>query len=50
MGRPLGRPRHRWEGNIKMDLREVGIGVVNWIQLAQGRIPVVHFCEHSNEP
>jgi hypothetical protein len=33
--RPLGRPRHRWEDNIKMDLREIGIGGVNWIQLAQ---------------
>jgi hypothetical protein len=28
--RPLGRPRHRWEDNIKMDLREVGRGVVDW--------------------
>jgi len=29
--RPLGRPRHRWEGNIKMDLREIGIDGANWI-------------------
>jgi hypothetical protein len=36
--RPLGRPRHRWEGNIKMDLREIGIAGVNWIQLAQYRV------------
>jgi hypothetical protein len=36
--RPLGRPRHRWEDNIKMDLREVGIGGVNWIRLAQDRV------------
>jgi hypothetical protein len=35
--RPLGRPRHRWEDNIKMDLREIGYGVVDWIHLAQGR-------------
>jgi len=28
---PLGRPRHRWEGNIKMDLREIGIDGANWI-------------------
>jgi hypothetical protein len=35
--RPLGRPRHRWEDNIKMDLREIGINRVNWIQLAQDR-------------
>jgi hypothetical protein len=36
--RPLGRPRRRWEDNIKMDLREIGIDWVNWIQLAQDRI------------
>jgi hypothetical protein len=33
--RPLGRPRRRWEDNINMDLREIGIEGVNWIQLAQ---------------
>jgi len=31
--RPVGRPRHRWEYNIKMDLREVGCGGMNWIEL-----------------
>jgi hypothetical protein len=36
--RSLGRPRHRWEDNIKMDLRETGISVGNWIQLAQDRV------------
>jgi hypothetical protein len=35
--RPLGRPRHRWDDNIKMDLREMGIDGTNWIQLAQDR-------------
>jgi len=35
--RPLGRPRRRWEDNIKMDLREVGCGCVNWMELAQDR-------------
>jgi hypothetical protein len=34
--RPLGRPRRRWEDNIKMDLREVGWGM-GWIELAQDR-------------
>jgi hypothetical protein len=34
---PLGRPRHRWEDGIKMDLREIGWGGVEWIQLAQDR-------------
>jgi hypothetical protein len=35
--RPLGRPRHRWEENIKMDLQEVGCGGMDWIDLAQDR-------------
>jgi hypothetical protein len=34
--RPLGRPRHRWEDNIRMDLQEVGYDL-NWIELAQDR-------------
>jgi hypothetical protein len=36
--RPLGRPGRRWEDNIKMDLREIGIDETNWIQLAQDRV------------
>jgi hypothetical protein len=36
--RPLGRPRRRWEDNIKMDLREMGIDRTNWIRLAQDRV------------
>jgi hypothetical protein len=36
--RPLGRPRSRWEDNIKMDLREIGIDGANWIRLAQDRV------------
>jgi hypothetical protein len=36
--RPLGRPRRRWEDNIKMDLRERGIDRTNWIRLAQDRV------------
>jgi hypothetical protein len=32
--RPLGRPRRRWEDDIKMDLGEIGIDGANWIQLA----------------
>jgi hypothetical protein len=35
--RPLGRPRHRWEDSIKIDLREIGFGDVDWINLAQDR-------------
>ena len=33
--RPLGRPRRRWEDNIKMDLQEEGCGSMEWIKLAQ---------------
>ena len=36
-GRPLGRPRRRWEDDIKMDLREVGGGLGDSIELAQDR-------------
>ena len=35
--RPLGRTRRRWEGNIKMDLREVGCDPEDWIDLAEDR-------------
>ena len=35
--RPLGRPRHRWEDNIKIDLQEMGCGGMDWIELAQDR-------------
>ena len=35
--RPLGRPRRRWDDNIKLDLQEVGFGDVDWIELAQDR-------------
>ena len=35
--RPLGRPRRRWEDNIKMDLQEVGEGCGDWMELAQDR-------------
>jgi hypothetical protein len=43
VGRPegkrlLGRPGRRWEDNIKIDLREMGIDEANWIQLAQDRV------------
>jgi hypothetical protein len=47
--RPLERPRRRWEDNIKMDLREIGIDGANWIRLAQDRVQWRALCEHSNE-
>jgi len=36
--RPLGRPRRRWEDNIKLDLRDVGIDGAIWIRLAQDKV------------
>jgi len=35
--RPLGKSRHRWEDNIKMELKEVGLGGMDWNDLAQDR-------------
>ena len=35
--RPLGRPRQRWEDNIKMDLMEVGCGGLDWIEINEDR-------------
>ena len=35
--RPLGRPRHRWDDKIKMELQEVGGGYGDWMELAQDR-------------
>jgi hypothetical protein len=35
--RPVGRPRRRWEDNIKIDLQEVGVGCGDWMELTQDR-------------
>jgi hypothetical protein len=35
--RQLGRPRRRWDGGMRMNLREIGLGVVDWIRLAQDK-------------
>jgi hypothetical protein len=35
--RPLGRPRYKWEDNMKMDLREIGWGCMDWIDLVQDK-------------
>jgi hypothetical protein len=48
--RPLGRPWHRWEDNIKMDLQEVGCGGMDWIELAQDKRQVAGTCECGSEP
>jgi hypothetical protein len=48
--KPLGRPRHRWENNMKMDLRKIVWGDMDRIHLAQDRIQFEGCCEHGNEP
>jgi hypothetical protein len=48
--RPLGRPRRRWINNIKKDLLEVGVTVVDWIGLAQDRYRWESSCKLGNEP
>jgi hypothetical protein len=48
--RPLGRSRRRWMDNIKMDLREIRWGGMDWIDLAQDRGLVEGSCEHGDEP
>jgi len=46
--RPLGRPRRRWEDNIKIDLQKVGCGSMEWIDLAQDRDKWrAHKCSHE---
>jgi len=47
---PLGRPRRRWEDNIKMNLQEVGCRGMDWIELAQDRDRELCTCECGNEP
>jgi hypothetical protein len=47
---PLGRPRQRWEDNIKMDLHEVGCRGMDWNKLAQDRYKWWALVECGNEP
>ena len=35
--RPLGRPKRRWENNIRMDIKEIGINTRNWVDLTQDK-------------
>jgi hypothetical protein len=44
---PLGRQKRKWVDSIKIDLREIGWGEMDWIDLAQG--PMEGSCEHGNE-
>ena len=48
--RPLGRPRRRWEDNIKMDLQEVGCGGCGFDRTGLGYGQVAGTCECGNEP
>jgi len=48
--RPLGRPRRRWDDNIKMGLQEVIYGGMDWIDLGRGGGQVAGSCECGNEP
>jgi len=47
--RPLRRARHRWEGDIKMDLGNLGCEDVDWIYLFQDRFSLLGSCKHDNE-
>jgi hypothetical protein len=48
--RPLGIPRRRWEDNIKMDIREIGFGDVDWIHWAQDKDRWRALVNTVNEP
>jgi hypothetical protein len=48
--RPLGRPRCRWEDNIKTDFRKIRINGSELDSAGSGYGPVAGFCEHGNEP
>jgi hypothetical protein len=48
--KPLGRRRHRWEDNIKMDHKEIGCEDMGWISSGSGYGQLVDCCEHGNEP
>jgi hypothetical protein len=48
--RPLERTRRRWDDNILIDLREIGWGGMDWIDLAQDRGKVEGSCDHGRVP
>jgi hypothetical protein len=48
--RPPGRPRHRWEDGIRMDLREIGLGGCGLDSTGSGQGPVAGCCECGDEP
>jgi hypothetical protein len=46
--RPLGRPRRRWEDNTKINLRNIKLGGIDWIDLAQEMGQLEGYCEHGH--
>jgi hypothetical protein len=48
--RPLGKPRRRWEDNIRMDLKEIGVKTRIWVDSAQDRDLLESLCECGIEP
>jgi hypothetical protein len=48
--RPLGRPMHRWEDGVRMDLREIGLGGCGSDSTVSGQGPVAGCCECGDEP
>jgi hypothetical protein len=48
--RPFGRHRHRWEDNIEMFLKEIGLEVLDWIHLAQYKVWWLTLVNTGNEP
>jgi hypothetical protein len=48
--RPLGRPRRRWEDGVRIDLREIGLGVCGLDWTGSGQGPVAGCCECGDEP
>jgi hypothetical protein len=48
--RPLGRPRHRWEDGIRMNLREIGLGGCGLVSTGSGQGSVAGCCECGDEP
>ena len=48
--RPLGRPRHGWEDNIRMNLKEININTTNWFDSIQDRDLLESPCECGTEP
>ena len=49
-GKPLARPRRRWENNIRLDLKEIGINTTDWVHSAQDRDYWGVLCGYGIDP